>query len=54
MEKTTNIVVQLTTRDRLLELGKMHDSFDNVIARLIEENKKLRIELELMLLDGAV
>ena len=32
----TNIQVQVTTRDRLAELGSKKDTYDDIINRLIE------------------
>ena len=36
MASKTTIEIWKTTRDRLLEIGKMHDSYDDVLTRLID------------------
>jgi hypothetical protein len=39
----TSIKIQMSTRDRLVELGKKNESYDTIINKLIdsfEQNKK--------------
>ena len=38
MKNKATIEIFQTTRDTLLAIGKMHDSFDDVITRLIDEH----------------
>lgn len=38
MAGKTTIEIKKTTRDTLLEIGKMHDSYDDLLIRLIEEH----------------
>lgn len=37
---TTSIKIQMSTRDRLVELGKKNESYDTIINKLIDEHEK--------------
>lgn len=38
--KSTTIIVTKNTRDKLISIGRMGDTYDDVINRLMEVNKK--------------
>lgn len=37
---TTSIKIQMSTRDRLVELGKKNESYDTIINKLIDEHEQ--------------